>query len=63
MAEPSLIERLRACELLSSEQIAELEPLPEASNPDPKILALPGTTWINKPLEKTKTDSQRPRRN
>jgi len=25
---------------------------------DPKILALPGTTWINKPPEKTKTDTE-----
>jgi putative transposase len=25
---------------------------------DPKILALPGTTWINKPLEKTETDTE-----
>lgn len=25
---------------------------------DPKIIALPGTTWINKPLEKTKTDTE-----
>ena len=39
MAEPTLLERLRVCELLSAEQLAELERLPEASNPDPKVLA------------------------
>jgi WD40 repeat protein/tRNA A-37 threonylcarbamoyl transferase component Bud32 len=39
VAETTLLERLRDSELLSSEQLAELEPLPEARNPDPKILA------------------------
>ena len=39
MSEPTLFARLCGSELLTTEQLAELRPLPEASNPDPKILA------------------------
>ena len=39
MAETTLLERLRSSDLLSAEQLQELSGLPEAHEPDPKVLA------------------------